>query len=885
MSTLRSLPITVLPLPGEALDSWFEAIAYRLRTPLSEVLPALGLARRVEVGDCRRDIPARWAILLRDHEAVGISHATGVNVEALHAMTLAHFDGRALKIKRETRQVSRWHHWGRQAGSRFCPDCLAETKGRWKLSWRLGWMFACLDHNRLLADACPQCGQVPWRRLHQQRYVPEPGKCAAPAQPGDHGRSHQRCGHPLSQTISRELEPTHTLLTAQKLLTETAEHDSARFGIYASASRSFSALEALADLRALSSRLLVDAADSGLATVLPHDTREIYEGVKGVFHEVTGAVPARRGLTAPVQAIGIATALQVLGQSDVHAAGRELRHLVTAADPSETLKRLTGFHRMHGITPLLSAVQLTAQEPMLRPSDQLRYRLPAFLPSRPSPRGGLADQRVHKIPSCFWPGWSVLLSPPQGAYSRTLRPCLSASLALVGTRDDLRVITRRLGSVTTRQMTSKVLQFLHAQGHWAVVSAALVRLADYLDAHEVPIDHQRRRMLDYTDLLPETRWHQICEEAGVHPGQGRRLTVARSTLFEQLSGLPAHLAPAHFAITRPMDRPHMNYFVAFLTPEVRDGMHRAGSDFLAQNGIEGEPLAWEPPTMIADGLGTAGHDLEKADISRLHQMIRSLSMTTEQAARELGTSHEAVRVLLHRSPAPAQPRPRSRRRNDGEAMRIAKLAFPPDEFRRLYYAERLSLRQIADLAGVSRNVTRRLAEQYGIEVREPNATGPRKGYVDGAWLHEQYLVRGRTLADLGREKGLSPTTMTRWAKLHGIPVTKVNGHTRPELAQLAAQAREAPEILRPAFTGPGAWDRLREFAAVSRYRTLKEAAEALGTHHTALITRVGRLRREIGHPLLTRATTVSPMKLTKIGEAVVAAIHAAGPRNQLDADV
>jgi hypothetical protein len=176
---------------------------------------------------------------------------------------------------------------------------------------------------------------------------------------------------------------------------------------------------------------------------------------------------------------------------------------------------------------------------------------------------------------------------------------------------------------------------------------------------------------------------------------------------------------------------------------------------------------------------------------------------------------------------------------------------------------------------VSRNVTRRLADQYGIQVRETNTLGPRKGYVDGAWLREQYLVRGRPLAELGREKGLSPSTMTRWAKLHAIPVTRVNGRTRPELAQLAAQASKAPAILRPAFTGPGAWDRLREFAAASGYRTLKEAAEALGTHHTALITRIGRLRRDIGHPLLIRATTASPMKLTPTGEAVVAAIHAA----------
>ncbi|AOR36675.1 hypothetical protein BFF78_41510 [Streptomyces fodineus] len=111
MTTLRALPITVPPLPGEALDSWFEAIAYRFRTPLSDLLPAFGLARRVEAGDCRRDIPARWAILLRDHEAVGISHVTGVTVEVLHAMTLAHFDGRAPTVNRETRQISRWHHF------------------------------------------------------------------------------------------------------------------------------------------------------------------------------------------------------------------------------------------------------------------------------------------------------------------------------------------------------------------------------------------------------------------------------------------------------------------------------------------------------------------------------------------------------------------------------------------------------------------------------------------------------------------------------------------------------------------------------------------------------------------------------------------------------
>lgn len=202
--------------------------------------------------------------------------------------------------------------------------------------------------------------------------------------------------------------------------------------------------------------------------------------------------------------------------------------------------------------------------------------------------------------------------------------------------------------------------------------------------------------------------------------------------------------------------PAVNYFAAFPTPQVRDGLHRAGADFLAQNGVEDEPLIWEPPTVTADGLETAGHDLEKIDISILRQMIRSPSVTTERAAHELGTPYDAVRVLLHRSPAPSQRRPHSRRRNDGEAMRIAKQAFPPDEFRRLYYTERRGLRQITDLASVSRNVRRRLAEQYIIEVREPNATGPRKAYADGASLRERYSVRGRPVAELGREKGPQP---------------------------------------------------------------------------------------------------------------------------------
>ncbi|GAB3107060.1 hypothetical protein GCM10027160_03240 [Streptomyces calidiresistens] len=65
------------------------------------------------------------------------------------------YDGRAVLIDPGTRHVNRRLLRGRAGGSRHCPACLEQTGGRWKLSWRLGWSFACLEHGCLPADARP----------------------------------------------------------------------------------------------------------------------------------------------------------------------------------------------------------------------------------------------------------------------------------------------------------------------------------------------------------------------------------------------------------------------------------------------------------------------------------------------------------------------------------------------------------------------------------------------------------------------------------------------------------------------------------------------------------------------------------------------------------
>ena len=152
MGAVRTLPIRVGPVTGEALDSWLEGLAHRTHSPFGDLLSAVGL------DPCRGKGPSSWIVQLTDEEAEGIGLATGVAVEVLESMTLAHYSERGLRIKDGTSGLSRAFPWGRTCGSRFCPSCLKETEGRWQLSWRLGWAFACTKHCCLLADACPEPG-------------------------------------------------------------------------------------------------------------------------------------------------------------------------------------------------------------------------------------------------------------------------------------------------------------------------------------------------------------------------------------------------------------------------------------------------------------------------------------------------------------------------------------------------------------------------------------------------------------------------------------------------------------------------------------------------------------------------------------------------------
>lgn len=870
--TARTLPIRLAPLAGEALDSWLEALARRLHTPLGEVLRHLGFPARLGRGDHLKGIPPDWTILLSEQETMAIAHASGLDPQTVTSMTLASYDQRALRINFERRYVNRWVLWGRGGGSRFCPDCLRDSGGRWQLAWRLGWSYACVLHSRLLADCCPDCGRVQRQRPRSGRVIPPAAICgnstAAAGGPRTSG-----CGFHLTQTRTLQLPAAHPALTAQKRLMGIIETGTAAFGPYAISPQPSPA--ALADVRAIGGRVLADLPAPDIRNLVPADIAEEHFTIEP-GSELALRASDRPGFMAPPRAVSTAVAviiaLHVLEQHDVHRAGERMRALLEAMREELWQISATSIDSWgRGLTPVLQGVHLAALALSLRPSEQLRCRTVTLMPSRPRKTGREVGRRARKIPSMFWPSLAVRLTPADGIYPRVLAPALAASLLIIGSGVTLEDAAEHLGAVTDGIDISRAFQRLGDQSHWAATTTALVRLADHLDATDVPIDYQRRRRLDYTWLLPHERWREICRNTGTSPGTGRREMVVRCQLFQRISGLPAEGAPGHLGVQEAQFRAESVRYCAQQTPELAQALTEEARSFLAGHRVHDEPVTWQPPITLLTGLDLPGPDPDQIDVPRLHQLIRQRKNPVQHAADTFGTSIEAVRLVLDEQPAPAFPLTKTAARATGHTRFKARLEVPRETFARLYVDEHCSLPQIAELTGFSRKVLTELAREYGVPLRNGAQDYKRRGTVDRDWLFEQYVVRLRTLPDLAREKGMSTANMSRWAHTHSIPLRPRGGGSHDTALRVAEKAIEAPALLQKVLTSPYAWQRVDRFLAASAYATLCEAARALSINQPTLVIQINRLERDLGQPLFERAERGRAMKLTPFGEEFAAA--------------
>ena len=776
MTYVRTLPIRLAPLPGEALDSWLEALAHRLRCRYGSVLADLGL-RNVDSAGVQGNT-TDWTIALTDQEADDIAYAVGLEPQLVHGLTLASYDGRALLVDRGKREVNRRRLWGRGSGSRYCPGCLAESGGRWQLTWRLGWSFACIRHRTLLADTCPACGRVPRRRPFSLYSSPIPGHCAALPSRKLENPTAPAYEQDLGQAQMFRLPTEHPVLEAQRTLTDAIGTGVADFGQYAR--RPQPCATALAEIRAVASRMLAFLSPEDLAALVPRDVHHAY------IEQLTASGPQYRkqerpGFMAPptatMTAVAVLAALRALGESDLKDAARTLRPVTSVVrEGSERTTATTAGTWGRGTGPVLRAIQLAALGPSMRPSDQLRYRT-AVDPAPPSAAGQLVSRRARALPAMLWPHWTVRLSPADGAYPRILAPALAAAVLVVGSTADLDRAAAILGRATDGTSISRMLQKLEQDPNWKSIANALTRLADHLDESGAPIDYTRRRSLDYSALLPSERWSQICREADQAPGTGLRLRIARCVMFSQISGNPIELAPGFPTTQASRFRAQAERFTEVWAPQVAHGLQEAARDFIDRTRARGEPVSWHPPTTLLDGIELPGCDIADIDIDRLHQLARGRRSPARDAAAALSVSIEAVRLVLEEHPVPPSPLTPAQARARGKASQAAREALTEEDLRRRYVDERQSARTIAQDLGVSRQVITRLAAQYDIPMEHGRRSHPP---VDQDWLIEQYVELRRTLPELAREVGVSTTLMNRWAHEFGIPLRPRGGASHRE---------------------------------------------------------------------------------------------------------
>ncbi|MBT2226333.1 TniQ family protein [Nonomuraea sp. NEAU-A123] len=778
MTVMRTLPIRMTPLPGESLDFWLEAYAHRTQIRYGDVLSSLGLLTKAKSRDLRHPRPTDWTIALSEREADNIAFATGLDKQRVHAMTLAHFHGRALLIDHEKRQVNRHRLWGRGTGSRYCPDCLADNAGRWRLEWRLGWSFACTRHSLLLADTCQGCRRLTRARPFSRHSLPIPGRCGGrPARSADL-TAPRGCDQDLTQAEVVRLAAGHPVVEAQDLIMNMIETGHADFGQYSRHPQPSTV--ALSELRAVASRMLIHLNADDLAARVPADILGIYLTPRPSNEpERRAAAMGRPGAMAPptavMTAVAVITAMQVLGEEHLDTAAHALRTVIgKTRDGSEKTTTTTIRSWGRGTGTVLQTVQLAALGPLLRPSDQLRFQTVA-LPSSPSATARQIGRRSRKLPATLWPSWAVRLSPSSGAYQRILAPVLAAAALLVGTKLELDEAASMLGSISVGNSLSRVLQMLHDRQCWEPVAAALVHLVHYLDENDIPIDYQRRRTLDYSNLLPAEQWVEICRQSGQSPGIGRRARIARCVLFNQISGMPLDRAPDFPTTDVNSFRAEAERFTEVWTPQLANALRQVARDFVSGCGLRSEPVAWCPPLGILDGLDLPGTDPSTINIDRLHELTRGRRYPAGSAAQTLGVSIEAVRLLLEEHPIPAPPLSTAQARALGQVSHAARQVLTEEELRRRYLDEHQSARTIAIDVGVSKSTVTRLAAEYGIELRKVGRYFKQHNVIDRDWLYEQYITRRRTLADIAREKGTSTTYIIHRAQDLGVPLRASGG--------------------------------------------------------------------------------------------------------------
>lgn len=857
-----TIPVRVAPVPGEAVDSWLEAWAYRLRCAVHELCSTAQIAvpGRFWLSGTAQTVPERFA-----GQFQALSAISGVGVALVAAMTKIP----GLAAAGDGGPQSGPDRWPRLLGSRFCPACLTENDGRWPLTWRSPWTFACIRHGVLLLDACPACFKTPRHGWSFPKYWPWPVTACRSrvdaerrAQPSAPRATElltasvltRWCGYDLSAAPVLALPSGGPVLAAQARVWSLLG-DGASDGHWA--------WRELGDLFAAACSVL-RALSRGGADDLP-EAAEAVQADLGGFRPVAPATPSgRRSLRPDVGTMAFALSIaavvrpQHVPHSGHHGNGPDAKVIawlarheigdVARAGPGPVVAR------WHTATTETQAAILAGIGPRLRPSDRLRYRTSTTTPRRPVP--DLTARRAALVPALFWRGWALRLNP--GRFNPLpFRETLTTMLLLAGSDDDLTCAYTAIGRTPPAKAANAASWRAHnlaRTGHLDAVIAIVARLADALDTHGAPIDHARRRQV-FTNAQPD--WdllHERFDDLGIRRPNDSERQHYQWRVIEMLTGNLPYYTPDPAAGRLPgyAGRTYEDA-VARYRPAIAAHLHHQAALLLDRAGID-EPVTWEPPIhwLGDDPPDLPGPEPDDIDIVRMRALLRTPSRPSD-VARKLDTSLEHVRTAAARHAGTASDaeiaEDLSGYRNAGR-QKIARTALPDAEQLRAARDAGQTIKDIARATGHSANTLHTAASRHGI------AFPPWQAYrIDPDWLQDQITNRHRTYAEIAEQLGISAVQLGALAKKAGITAQPRGGHGhRHPLAAHGGPAAHPPAVW-AALAGQKPLPRARHFLAVADHPTLSATAEALGIRITTLISQLNKIERDTGLELFQRSSS------------------------------
>jgi hypothetical protein len=557
VAALSALPVRVRPAPGESIDSWLEITALAMDATLGAVARSLDL--------CTAPRP-QWIWWVSRSQRDALAELTGTRDTDIEAMTLSAFGAAGQALVKETGVLDPRFPFGTATGSRFCPDCLHESDGRWQLSWRLGWSFACLSHHRLLAETCPQCGERQRRRLNYS-LIPTPSRC--------------RCGYALSTVATSRLHPEHPVIEAQRSIDKLLQGQQPEAGLFAGQVGSCRA--SLNTVRSLTNRALNFAAMHSLMTVAAI-------GGQFAFDDLVGNPRPTRGRTAlnlvpPARAVetavGVTAAVAILSADTLSESADRAEWLIEGQTDQG---RQSELRWCRGDDELAAAIVIKASRRRLEPLLQLRYRSSAGLPRYPQREYKEGIRLAAAMPSKMWLAWSEKLLPDLSP-TDVMRSALSMATLLVGSSLPIGATRKLLGVSADDCALTQHLQLLRSSAHWNSISAALIALCDYLDEHGGAIDYERRRSLKRSWTLDRYDWSRI-------RGEGDGPSVDNFETDRRSSAAAIRTSDTRRDSARP------GRVLSGIEVKQRDRAH----DYLWDRGIQ-EPVEWQPPLQIISVVG------------------------------------------------------------------------------------------------------------------------------------------------------------------------------------------------------------------------------------------------------------------------------------------